>query len=203
MVSYLSPKKILSKKEYEEYVKQQQLVRRKELLEKLKSGKKNIKRFKAQQKYSKTRTGRLGSTLTRAFQRARGPSPITTSLYQKSIPITTRTVQQQYPTAPRTLKGSSGGKVGRPRGTYDKRYAAYGGVYGYRKILAAKLRAQRIELQRRATISPGEQMVINRIAFQQRQQYMNPENKSIPDTYGQVPTRNIMDEIMDAANAVR
>jgi len=200
--SYLSPRKLLSPEEYAEYKRQQQEPRRAELQEKLKQGAKNIKRFEVQRRYATSRTGRFSGFLQRNIQRAQRPQPVAAALYEQSIPITSKNVQQEYPTMPRTVRGSSGGKVGRPRQTYDKRYAAYGGVYGYRKMLAAKLRAQKFELIRQNTISPQQQMVMNQLASQQAYAQQNPENKAIPDTYGQVRTRGIMDEIDFAANLV-
>lgn len=200
--SYLSPRKILPTDEYEQYKQQQIETRRAELQKKLQQGEKNLKRFKAQQKYSKSRTGRFGALLTRGFQAARRPNAVSTALYSRSIPITSQNVQQEYPTMPRTLKGTSGGRVGRPKGTYDLRYKNFGGVYGYRKMLAAKLRAERIQLQARATISPQQQMVMNQMAARQAYAQQNPENKIIPDTSGYSPTGNFNQEIDIFSNLV-
>lgn len=89
---------------------------------------------------------------------------------------------------------------GRPRGSYDPRYAQYGGVYGYRKILNAELRARRIEQARRLAVTPRQQYELNQIEARRRVQQDAPENQVIPDTTGNIPTRSIHQEIDDAAN---
>lgn len=91
--------------------------------------------------------------------------------------------------------------AGRPRGTYDRRYAAYGGVYGYRKILNARLREQRMQALRNATINPQQQQILANVEARERAQRENPENRVIPDTSGQVDMDSIMDEINRASNA--
>jgi hypothetical protein len=45
-------------------------------------------------------------------------------------------------------------------------------------------------------------MAINQLAYQEQTQRQNPESKTIPNTYGNVPMQNIMDEINSAANTV-
>jgi hypothetical protein len=200
--SYLSPRKIYSEDEYAEYKKQQVDTRRVELQDKLKQGRRNLEIFNRQQKYKTSKTGRLGSSIGRAFSMAR-PGGMTQALYQRQIPITSQNVQQEYPSrAKQTLRGSSGGKVGRPRGTYNKLYAPYGGVYMYRKLMAAKLRERRIELQRASTITPEQQMAMNQLAYRQQQSQLNMENKVIPDTSGYSNTGSFSDEINRAANLV-
>jgi len=42
-------------------------------------------------------------------------------------------------------KGRGGGRPGRPRGTYDMRYAQFGGIYGYRKWIAQKRALERLQ----------------------------------------------------------
>jgi hypothetical protein len=91
---------------------------------------------------------------------------------------------------------------GRPKGTLDKRYAAYGGVYGWRKAIAHQRALERLQQTRESTISPEQQQYLNQLAMQQRQQQMDVENKPIPDTYGNVPLRHLTSEIDDAANLV-
>jgi hypothetical protein len=200
--SYLSPRKLLSKVEYAKYKAQQQEPRRAELLQKVSQGEKNLARFQSQQRYAKTKSGRFSSFLSRGIQKAQRPNPVASYLYESQMPITSQNVQQQYPSMPRTLKGSSGGRVGRPRGTYDMRYASVGGVYGYRRILAQQLRERRMQLQRQNTISPQQQMIINQVQSQERYNNQNVENRIIPDTYGQVDMNQIWRDIDSASRAV-
>lgn len=94
------------------------------------------------------------------------------------------------------------GRRGRPRGSFDSRYAAYGGVYGYRKQLNASLRIQKLQALRNSAINPQQQAILAQIEARQRQQQQAPENQIIPDTSGNVRLRSIHDEITDAANII-
>jgi hypothetical protein len=87
---------------------------------------------------------------------------------------------------------------GRPRGTYDQRYAQYGGVYGYRKILAARLRNQGAQAQLNSQLTPQEQQILAQMRA--RQGYVNPESQAIADTRGRVPLGSYHQEADDAAN---
>lgn len=92
------------------------------------------------------------------------------------------------------------GRRGRPKGSYDQRYAQYGGVYGYRKMLNQKLREQRLEAMRRTAVTPQQEAVIRQIEARRMAEMQNPERKTIPSTYGQVSMRGLMDEIDSASN---
>lgn len=89
---------------------------------------------------------------------------------------------------------------GRPAGSYDQRYRAYGGVYGYRKILTAQLRQQRLQSLRDAAVTPQQQNILAQIEARQRAQQTSPENQLIPDTRGQVPMKSIHQEADEYAN---
>lgn len=92
---------------------------------------------------------------------------------------------------------------GRRKGSFDPRYKQFGGVYGYRKMLNAQLRAQRLQQQRDATLSPQQQAILARSEDARLARYRNPENKAIPDTAGFIPMEHIFNEIDDAANLVK
>jgi hypothetical protein len=110
--------------------------------------------------------------------------------------ITARDIQR-----PVIGSGLSAGKGrGRPKGAYDARYAAYGGVYGFRKVMAAQLAQQRLQAMRQATISPQQQAILSQVEAQQRARQVNPENQTIPTTTGQVRLKNIHDEIEAASH---
>lgn len=94
------------------------------------------------------------------------------------------------------------GKRGRPVGTYDKRYANYGGVYGYRKQLNAKLRIQKLQAMQRATINPQQQAVLDTMAARERARQLDPEQRIIPDTSGKVSLKKYHDEIWEYSNLV-
>lgn len=138
--------------------------------------------------FEKTRTGRLGMFLgTVARERKR----------QVSF---ARDVERPIGGRKRT-----GRRRGRPRGTVkytDPRTGQPIGVYEYRKILSAQLRAQRIKQLKEAALSPEQKEALRRIDERRRMQQMSVESRTIPDTYGQVKTKSIHDEIDDAANIV-
>jgi hypothetical protein len=139
-----------------------------------------------QKKYSQSRSGRFASLLQRGMKFARSP---TRALYSRQIEP-----QPLFQSNSRTIKGITRAGRGRPVGTLDKRYAAYGGVYGYRKYLASQLRIQRMEALRRATVTPQQQQILAQIEARRNYQAQNPENKVIPDTTGAVPMSSIMME---------
>lgn len=89
--------------------------------------------------------------------------------------------------------------VGRPRGRYDPRYAAYGGVYNFRKVQSQQRTLQRLQFQRDANLSPEEQAALNQIRAKQAAQRLNPESRVIPDTDGRFDFRNIFKEIEEAS----
>jgi len=90
-----------------------------------------------------------------------------------------RAVQMAYPVtsmtsygsggAYKTIQGVAGRGRGRPRGSLDKRYAQYGGVFGYRRFISDQKRALRAQLQKQQ-----EGMAMQRIKQQpqyEQQQY--------------------------------
>jgi hypothetical protein len=101
----------------------------------------------------------------------------------------------------RTIQGMSYGRRGRPAGTLDKRYAAYGGVYGFRKYQATQNAIARMQARRATSVSPQQQQYLNQV--QQREQYarQDPERRVVPSTMGDVPMQGYMNEIGNAANA--
>ena len=99
-----------------------------------------------------------------------------------------------------TIAGSRTGKKGRPAGTLDKRYAAFGGVYGWRKYQATQLKIARMNAMQQATVSPEQQAYLNQMRARQQASQMNPERRTIPTTFGTIPLKGIMDEIDAASN---
>ena len=172
----------------------------------------NLKYIKQQERfrdYDKTGTGKIGKFLGKALQAAR-PGGMTRALYSRQTPMQPRYANKRgiYSSGntvspySNVIRRGSGGRVGRPVGTYKQMYAQWGGVYGYRKMLAAKYRAERIRLQQQANISPQQQMVINRYQSQQQYQQMNPESQIVPNTYGNIPLNDIFNDIDRAINLV-
>lgn len=94
------------------------------------------------------------------------------------------------------------GRRGRPRGSYSQRYAAYGGVYEYRKRLNAQLRVEKAQMLRDAAVTPQQQAILRQIEARKQAEQMAPENRTIPDTRGKVSLRSIHQEIDDAAHLV-
>lgn len=103
---------------------------------------------------------------------------------------------------PTVAVGFRTGKRGRPRGTKDPRYAAYGGVYEFRKLQAQRRALEKIRARQMGQVTPEQQDMLSRAARQRYAAQMNPENQVIPDTFGRVKTKSIQDEINDACNIV-
>jgi len=94
------------------------------------------------------------------------------------------------------------GGRGRPSGSYDPRYAKFGGVYGFRKVQAAQLRQQRFQQLRDATITPQQQAYLAQIEARERANQQAPEAQTIPTTTGRFNLQNIHDEIDAAARII-
>jgi hypothetical protein len=99
-----------------------------------------------------------------------------------------------------TVMSQGTNRRGRPKGTLDRRYAEYGGVYGYRKFLAAKLREAKMNAYRRNTVSPRQEMILAQDTQRQQAVQQNPERQIIPNTSGRSQIGSYWDEINSAAN---
>ena len=93
-----------------------------------------------------------------------------------NVPVT-QAIRQSGIGKVETIKGGKGGEakgaVGRPKGTYDNRYSAYGGVYGYRKWVSQQKAVRRMaEEQERLMLQAQEkiQMAQQAQEYQQMQQ---------------------------------
>lgn len=87
---FLQPKRILSRKEYAEYRNQLVTTRRAEIMNKVKVGRGNLKRFEAQQRYSQSRTGKLGERAAQAIRAIRNP---TRTIYARQQPVSISNIQ--------------------------------------------------------------------------------------------------------------
>jgi len=153
--------------------------------------KKEVKYVKGVEKYKKTRAGKIGEWLERKRQMLK-PGGFARQMYGSAA----------IPESMRTVQGIKSGRKGRPRGSLDKRYAAYGGVYGWRKYQASQLRMQRLEQQRKMAVTPQQEQQLRVIQQRQMVQRQDPERKTFPDTYGQVDLNSIFRDIDDAAGMV-
>lgn len=195
--SYLSPFKVLPKSEAEAYKKQKEQIAAMNYRQKMGEQRSEIKFRGNKTGYAKSRSGRFSAAISSGF-RAMRPGGVTQALYRRTGQLPPQNIQSRF----KTVQGVRTGKKGRPAGTLDKRYAAYGGVYGYRKILAARLREQRLQINRRYQVSPGQEQVLQQVAMRQQAARVNPEAQIFPDTDGNVNMNKIFKDIMDAANAV-
>jgi len=112
--------------------------------------------------YAKTRTGRLnkgvGSFLN-VIQRG-----IVPSLYRREL--TSKEIKMRFPSKVGGITKTGGmktGRRGRPTGSYDLRYAKYGGVYGWRKFQAQQRRLQTLQVQRQVQVSPQQEIALSRM----------------------------------------
>jgi hypothetical protein len=195
--SFLSRKALLTEQEYEQYKSQQQIPQRLKYKQELEQGKQQIKRIAQEEKYRTSKTGAVGRATTGFFKFASQKKPVTSFLYNRNKPI-------QKVSSPTQFKsGNSYGKRGRPVGTYDDRYKAYGGVYGYRKVLNAQLRQQRLQAMQERVVSPAQQQLLDQIRQRDFQRQQNHESKPIPSTTGKSFIGGYHQEIDDYANLIK
>lgn len=154
--------------------------------------KKEIRKLEAQERYKRTRTGKVGGFITKAF--GVGRRGVASSLYARHQPKVS------------SVKGVvKTGRRGRPVGSVKYVHPRTGqpiGVYEYRKLLAQELRERRLQSIRQSSVTPRQEQVLRQMQIQQMQQRMNPERKVIPDTSGEIPMKHIMEEINISANLV-
>jgi hypothetical protein len=168
-----------------------------------------------QVKYGKRLTGKAGAWTERFLGKAQSRGGFTRGLYQRQglLPpsglypgiMIRREKGEGYSggySGRRTIPGTRTGRVGRPYRSYAPQYAAYGGVYGYRKAMSQQRRMERMQMERDMTLTPQQQMLLRQQAMQQQAARMNPENQIIPDTTGYIPMGGYMREISNATKAV-
>jgi hypothetical protein len=202
--SYLSPQaliksRLLKKAEYEQYKKDRQKIQAMNLRERGKELTSEEKYRRQTTAYAGSRSGKLGGFLSGAFRTASTRGGVTQSLYRRQGQLPPQNIQNRF----KTVQGVRSGRKGRPQGTIDKRYAAYGGVYGYRKAMALERFKQKQAILQSRAVSPQQQMILNQIRARQQYNQSNPEGQIIPSTNGDVYLDGIMSEIDAASNAVR
>jgi hypothetical protein len=190
--SYLSPKKVLAndKGAYEQYKETKIAAKRLALLQKTRQTKALLPRAERQERYEATRSGRFASGLTTGLRFLQSP---TRALNQPPHQFGRKKERQ-------TTYGRYASKAGRPMGTYNKMYAQYGGVYGWRKAMAQQRRLQQLEYLRSVAQTPNQQAAFRSIEARRMAQMRDMEAAPIPNTNGQVYLSDIMDEIDLAAN---
>jgi len=196
--SYLSAKKLLTDNEYEQYRKARETIGRLNLKNRLGELKSESKYRTNLETYKKTRSGKVGGFMSKAFGVASERGGVTRALYRRTGQLPPTNVANRF----KTIQGKTSGRIGRPKGTLDKRYAQYGGVYEFRKAMAQKRKIERMQLLRSIAVSPRQQEVLRRIEARDNYNQQNPEGKAIPDTSGGVFMSGIMDEINRASNLV-
>lgn len=191
--NYLSTRNLLTKQEYQDYSIRKKIEARDKL-------EKQINEMKRQEKYQRTTSGKLGSLFSKGVRTLQKKGGVTQSLYQRSGQLLPIGYKQ---TIHSTSRGVKTGRVGRPRGSVKYVNPDTGqpiGVYEYRKILNARLRIEKAQALRQAAVTPEQQRYLAIIEKRKQYNQMSPERKTIPDTYGNVPMKNIFQEIDDASN---
>ena len=180
--SWLSPKKVLTESEFQKYKELRQRLQKRKLREDIKQFEKKAKQQRALAKYKSTTMGKVSSAVGLGIKYGRRGG-ITRALYGVGSKRVT-------------------GKRGRPRGSYDTRYARYGGVYGWRKFQAAQIRLAKIQAMRRATVTPQQQAILNQIEARRRMNQFDMEREPIPRTQGKVNMQDFFSEVDEASNLV-
>jgi hypothetical protein len=206
----------LEKKRYEQAINDQDRVEKQEYKEKIKKKNKEIydnSSLGRAQKRAKFETGVVGLVASARYGREKQET-------SNKVRKATLGIINAFndPTAGGFIKentsvGSYGGQRGRPRGSYDPRYAAYGGVEGYRRFIVeqnrkramviAQMEAQRMRAQ--MTQSQQEQaryMQANPQEAQSQSDYSQQEDVQMPQMQyvPQQPMQPMTAQDMKAAN---
>jgi len=212
---YLSAEKVLNPEEYAEYKRNRENIQRMNLLERTKELKSENKYRTAKKNYEEGTTWKkyypnkvqTGIRKTNAFFARNLPKAISSvgqrggiarSLYRREGQLPPTNIQNRF----KTIQGIKSGKIGRPKGTYDKRYAPYMGVYNFRKQQALERFKQRQQILQDRALTPQQQYQLQLIRQREQASRMNPEAQIFPDTDGSVFLQEIFDEITRASNAV-
>jgi hypothetical protein len=185
--SYLSRSVLMSKEDYEDYKRYKSDIQKRKYEEDLKKLKSRSKSEQKQERYQKSRTGKVSRFFTKGAEV--GKRGVTRSLYN----------QNRYSKVQRT------GKRGRPKGTVkytDPRTGQPIGVYEHRKILAHRHRMERAEYLRSRALSPEQKEVLERIERRKQMLREAPERRTIPDSHGTFNLRDYFNEIDESANLV-
>lgn len=151
-----------------------------------------------QARYKKSFSGRVGSRVSQGLSFLKRGA-VNKKFYQQQTPMAPAGYVPYSPSGNTKIGRNKSGRPGRPVGSKDPRYAAYGGVYGWRKAQAQQRALQRIQAMQQATVSPEQQAYLNQIRARQQANALDPERRIIPTTYGSIPTMNsIQNEIDDA-----
>jgi hypothetical protein len=142
--------------------------------------------------YEASTQGKVSNAVVKGFKFVKSPSKY---LYSKNQ------LSQS------TIKAIGGvkRKRGRPYGTmkyYDPQTGQPIGVYEYRKILASRLRENRLKQLRNASLNPRQREVLRQVELRDRARSMNKENQTIPDTDGNINFSDVFNDINNAVNLV-
>jgi len=156
----------IQKRKEKERIKSEETQRKKNLkdiLEELKSRKRREKEKRKSGKilkevrYKKSGAGKINRFMKSGFNVGR--VGIVKSLYSREQPISPSTKVGGIT----KTGGIRTGRRGRPKGSYDLRYARYGGVYGWRKAQAQQRRLQTLQVQRQVQVSPQQEIALSRM----------------------------------------
>lgn len=200
--SYLSPTRLIQKglykqEEYEKYKENRQKIQAMNLKERGKELTSEAKYREDKKRYEeRSMGGMLGKQIVAAHRVASTRGGFAQGLYRATGQLPPTNVQNRF----KTIQGMKSGRKGRPQGTLDKRYAAAGGVYNWRKQQALLRWKERQRILQDRTINPQQQAALNQIRAREAYNNSNQEGKIIPNTDGNVYLDNIMNEINRASN---
>ncbi len=98
--------------------------------------------------------------------------------------------------------GIKTGRRGRPRGSFDQRYARYGGVYGYREALRKQRRQQSMRFKESIALNPRQKIALANIKSRERFQEERRRAGTFPDTSGEMNIGDFTGNINRFANMV-
>lgn len=182
--SFLQPKKIFGKEEYERYKRLKQSLEKRKLREEIKQLRKREKYEKSAGIYKRSVSGKIGRGISGAFGVIRRGA--VRSLYLRKMPQGVTGMRSKI------------GKRGRPFGSVKYIHPVTGqpiGVYEYRKLLSLEAWKTKQAIRQQGAFSPQNLQRLRRIQMLEQMRRMSPESQTIPNTYGDVPLSSIMEEI--------
>ena len=118
---------------------------------------------------------------TRATKKAK----FRTAVIEQLVPAQSLT---SYGSGDKTVAGIPGRGRGRPRGSVAKKYAAYGGVYGYRRFVSEQKAKLREQLRQAKIQTPSQQQLPEELRGQGIEaQYQTEPQQAPPQQYQEPP----------------
>lgn len=148
-----------------------------------------INLLRRKEAYRSSNVGKISNFISKGFSFLESP---TKTMYskQKELGKIDKFFNKRYYDKQRIKFGR-----GRPKGSFDPRYAQFGGVYGYRKWLSQQRWKEKMEVMQDSLMNPRQRQILESIKRSEEERMKSPENRTFPDTNGYFSLDPIFDEI--------